>query len=381
MNILIVHNFYKTSGGEDTVVFNEIEILRKNGHKVFTYFKYNDNIDISGFNKIGLFKRTIFNRSIKKELTEIIKSNQIEVVHCHNTFPLISFSVYQYAKKAGCKVVQTIHNFRFLCANGEFVKDGEVCEDCLTVGLRCALKNKCYHKSFFQTFAWVEMQKRFRKKRGYKYVDKFICLTEFNKEKLSFIIPREKICVKANGSKFEPEYSKEKRNQFLFVGRLEKIKGCELLISAFSRNGMPKLKICGEGKEREQLERLASRCENIEFAGKLDSEKLKKELERSYAVIVPSKWYEGFPMIIAESFSLGVPVIANDMGNLPYIVQDKVNGMIYDRNSVDSMAEIVLNLYHDPELQKQLQENAFDTFKSQLSNEKNYQNLMRIYQE
>ncbi len=381
MNILIVHNFYKTSGGEDTVVFNEIEILRKNGHKVFTYFKYNNNIDISGFNKIGLFKRTIFNRSIKKELTEIIKSNQIEVVHCHNTFPLISFSVYQYAKKAGCKVVQTIHNFRFLCANGEFVKDGEVCEDCSTVGLRCALKNKCYHKSFFQTFAWVEMQKRFRKKRGYKYVDKFICLTEFNKEKLSFIIPREKICVKANGSKFEPEYSKEKRNQFLFVGRLEKIKGCELLISAFSRNGMPKLKICGEGKEREQLERLASRCENIEFAGKLDSEKLKKELERSYAVIVPSKWYEGFPMIIAESFSLGVPVIANDMGNLPYIVQDKVNGMIYERNSVDSMSEIVLNLYHDPELQKQLQENAFDTFKSQLSNEKNYQNLMRIYQE
>jgi len=379
MNILIVHNYYKIPGGEDTVVKNEIELLKSHGHNVYTYFKYNSKLKTTGLNKLKIFKQTIFNKSIKKDLKTLICKYNIEIVHCHNTFPIISPSVYKYAKKFGCKVFQTIHNFRFLCASGELVKNGQICEKCLERNIYCSLKDKCYHNSFLQTLTWVLMQKKFRRTKGFKNVDKFICLTEFNKKLLSYIIPPEKICIKPNGSKFNLDYSEEEKSQFLFVGRVEDIKGLDILISAFSKQRMPVLKICGSGKDVDKYKKLANGYKNIEFVGFLEKEELKKEWKKSYALIVPSKWYEGFPMVISESFSLGIPVIANNIGNLPYIIKDNYNGLIYNRNDEVDLGNKVKSLIKDIKLRKTLSKNAFETFSSELTNEINYKSLIDIY--
>lgn len=377
MNILIVHNFYKIPGGEDTVVKNEIKLLKMHGHNVYTYFKDNKDISTNGiFNKIKLFKNTIFNKSIKKEIQTIIKENKIDVVHCHNTFPLISPSIYKYAKQMGCKVFQTIHNFRFLCASAELYKDKTICEECLNKNIKCALKHKCYHNSFSQTLSWYKLQKNFRKKKLYNYVDKFICLTEFNSIKLSHIIPKEKIAIKPNFAFIDSKISKKSSEQFLYLGRIEEIKGIDTLINVFSKDGMPKLVLCGKGNDLEKY-KACVKTDNILFKGFCNKEQMVEELEKSTAIIVPSKWYEPFSMVLVEGMHAGISVIARNIGSLPYNVLDNVNGLLF--NTEDELSDIVKNLYNDKTLQDKLSIGAYNYAKEKLSAEVNYQKLMSIY--
>ena len=379
MNILIVHNFYKIPGGEDSVVKNEIELLKMHGHNVYTYFKDNKNISTNGiFNKIKLFKNTIFNRTIKKEIQAIIKENKIDIVHCHNTFPLISPSIYKYSKQMGCKAFQTIHNFRFLCASADFVRNECICQDCINKGMKCALKNKCYHNSFSQTLSWYKLQKNFRRKKLYKYVDKFICLTEFNKEILSNIIPNEKIVVKPNFSFFERiEDSSKDKTHFLYIGRIEKIKGIQTLIDVFNKENMSKLVICGTGNDLNYFKNNMNNA-NIVFKGFCNKEELSKELDKSIALIVPSNWYEGFPMTIAEAMSVGVPIIARNIGNLPYIVKNNETGLLFNTN--EELTGLVSYLNTSQEKRKELSNNCIKYVNEYLSPNENYKILMDIYE-
>ena len=379
MNILIVHNFYKIPGGEDSVVKNEIELLKMHGHNVYTYFKDNKDISTNGiFNKIKLFKNTIFNRTIKKEIQTIIKENKIDIVHCHNTFPLISPSIYKYAKQMGCKVFQTIHNFRFLCASADFVRNECICQDCINKVMKCALKNKCYHNSFFQTLSWYKLQKNFRRKKLYKYVNKFICLTEFNKEILSNIIPNEKIVVKPNFSFFERiEDSSKDKTHFLYIGRIEKIKGIQTLIDVFNKENMSKLVICGTGNDLNYFKNNMNNA-NIVFKGFCNKEELSKELDKSIALIVPSNWYEGFPMTIAEAMSVGVPIIARNIGNLPYIVKNNETGLLFNTN--EELTGLVSYLNTSQEKRKELSNNCIKYVNEYLSPNEIYKILMDIYE-
>ncbi len=379
MNVLIVHNFYKIPGGEDTVVNNEIKLLQLHGHNVYTYFVNNDIISTNGIiNKIKLFRNTKFNRYIKKEIQCIIKKNNIEIVHCHNTFPLISPSIYKYSNEMGCKVFQTIHNFRFLCASADFVKNGKICKECLVKNIKSAVKNKCYHNSYLQTLSWYNLQKNFRRKKLYKYVDKFICLTDFNKEILTDIIPRDKIVVKPNFSFFRNDLTDEgTKNQYLYVGRIENIKGIQTLIDVFSQENMPNLVLCGTGNDYEKFKSLV-KTNNILFKGFCTKDTIIEELKKSVALIVPSNWYEGFPMTIAEAMSMGVPVIARNIGNLPYIVKNDYDGIIFNNN--DELTQIIIKLINDKDLQNKLSFSAKEYIKNELSPEINYKKLISIYE-
>jgi glycosyltransferase involved in cell wall biosynthesis len=379
MNILIVHDYYVTPGGEDTVVENEINLLKEHGHNVSTFFVYNKKIKTKGvFSYFKLFKNTIYNKTIKKTISEIIVSKNIQIVHCHNTFPLISPSIYKYAKECGCKVYQTIHNFRFLCASADFMRKNRICEQCLKHGSLCALIHKCYHNSFLQTLTWYLMQKKFLMAKGYNYVDKFICLTSFNKAKLSEVIPYGKIVVKPNFCFPEIVTNIIHNNlDFVFLGRLESNKGVQLLIDAFSKENMPNLILIGDGQKYEEL-RSSNTSKNIKFLGFLPHKKATEILAQSYCLIVPSLWYEGFPMNIVESYSFGIPVIANNVGNLPFVVEDNVTGLLFD-GSANSLREKVLLLKNNRPERERLGHNAKLAFSNNYSPEKNYSMLIDIY--
>lgn len=183
-NILIVHNYYQIPGGEDTVVANEMKLLKEHGHKVVLYSRNNSELkDMGKLQKLMLPLNTVFNLKSYKEIKKIIKQEKIDIVHVHNTLNLISPSVYYSARKCGVPVVQTIHNFRLLCPGATFYRDGHICEDCVEHGLVCAIKHSCYRGSKIQTFACVISTKIHRMTGIYQKVN-FICLTEFNREKL-----------------------------------------------------------------------------------------------------------------------------------------------------------------------------------------------------
>ena len=182
--ILLVHNYYKIPGGEDTVVNNEKRLLEENGHCVFLYTRSNKEMeDISALQKLFLPFSSIFSLRTYKEIRKFIQKENIDLVHVHNTLTLISPSVYYAAFSCGVPVVQTMHNFRLLCPAATFVRNGRICEDCVDQGLGCAVRYGCYRGSREQTLVNAAILKLHRMLGTYRKLF-YICLTEFNKEKL-----------------------------------------------------------------------------------------------------------------------------------------------------------------------------------------------------
>ena len=249
-NILIVHNYYQIPGGEDTVVANEKHILEKYGHKVYLYTRTNEELkDLNILQKLALPFKFIFNLETYKDIYRIIKDNNIDIVHVHNTLMIISPSVYYAALRNKIPIVQTIHNFRFLCPSATFYRDGAICEECVTKGLGCAIIYGCYRNSRFQTLACVICMKIHRITGIYGKIN-YICLTEFNKEKLLKLkqIKESRVFVKPNFVVAQ-DLSIRDRNGFLFVGRLEEIKGIIELLEAWYQADLEdeQLNICGIG--------------------------------------------------------------------------------------------------------------------------------------
>ena len=183
-NILIVHNYYQIPGGEDTVVANEKKMLEDHGHKVILYTRNNSELkEMSKFQKLKLPFTTIFNPRTYKDIKRIIRKENIDVVHVHNTLNLVSPAVYYAALSCKLPVVQTVHNFRLLCPGATFYRDGHICEDCVHHGLKCAIKHNCYRGSKAQTLVCVVNTWIHRMTGVYGKIN-YICLTEFNKQKL-----------------------------------------------------------------------------------------------------------------------------------------------------------------------------------------------------
>ncbi len=200
MNVLVAHDLYQQRGGEETVARSEVELLKAKGNNVIFYTR--DNYEIETFSKVQklLMPLTmIFSIRTYREIKRLIKENNIDIVHVHNTLPLISPSIFYAAKKLKVPVVQTIHNFRMICPNTWFYRDGHICEECLEKGIYCSLKHKCYRNSFIQTLGVVMCNKVHRITGIYKYVS-FICLTEFNRSKIIQLkcVDPNKVYVKPN---------------------------------------------------------------------------------------------------------------------------------------------------------------------------------------
>lgn len=182
--ILIIHNHYQIPGGEDTVVENEKKLLEDNGHDVILYTRNNNEIKtMSALKKLLLPLTTIYNPRSARDVTKIIKQEKIDIVHVHNTLNLISPSVYYAAVKCGVPVVQTVHNFRLICPGATLYREGHICEDCIEKGLGCAVRQGCYRHSKAQTLILVISVLLHRATGIYGRLN-YICLTEFNREKL-----------------------------------------------------------------------------------------------------------------------------------------------------------------------------------------------------
>lgn len=379
--VLIVHNFYQIPGGEDIVVANEKQMLEANGHEVILYTRHNSELkSFSKFQKILLPFSTIFNLKTYHDIKKIIREEKIKIVHVHNTLNLISPSVYYAALHSHIPVVQTIHNFRLLCPGATFFKNGHVCEECLNKGLICSIKNKCYRGSRIQTLACVVSTYIHRCMNIYGKLN-YICLTEFNKEKLLCLkqIKEENIYIKPNfvtSAKVVVPY-KDRANQIVYVGRLEEIKGMDVLLEAWKIMGKdaPKLLMCGTGPLEEWCRTyIDENClNNVEMLGFLPNEQVRAIVGNSKALVLPTQVYEGFPMTIAEAYAAGTPVIGSDLGNTGSLIQNGKNGWKFQPKSVEQLVESVEKIQRTFE---GLDEESINRY----SAEKNYEQLRNIYE-
>lgn len=390
--ILMVHNFYQIPGGEDSVFKNEKKLLEKHGHKVVLYTRHNNELEnYSIFNKLLLPITTVFNFKTYNDVISIIKKEKIDIVHVHNTLNLVSPSVYYAAVKCGIPVVQTIHNFRMLCPGANLYRDGQICEDCLKYGLKCSIKHKCYRNNKIHTLACVITTKIHRLLGIYKKIN-YICLTEFNKRKLlqlnevskKMVVDPEKVYVKpnfVNDSICPIIPASNRKQQFIYVGRLEELKGTDILLKAWKKLGESsyKLLLCGTGPmEKWCREYISDNNLNAELIGYIDNNDVRKLIAESRALILPTQCYEGFPMTIVEAYSVGTPVITGNIGNSSDLVIDKTTGRLFEYNSDYDLSKKIKDIVDCQ--QEFYGENAYSVFKKELSSENNYLRLIEIYE-
>lgn len=378
-NILIVHNYYQIPGGEDTVVANEKKMLEEHGHKVILYSRNNAELkQMSKLQKPFLPITTVFNPRTYKEIKRLIKSEKIDIVHVHNTLNLISPAVYYAARAMKAPVVQTVHNFRLLCPGATFYRDGHICEDCVESGLWCAVKHKCYRGSRIQTLACV-ISTWFHRMTGIYGKINYICLTEFNRQKLLNLkqIKPERVFVKPNFVESKDGFVLEenRENQFVFAGRLDKLKGVDILFEAWKRMGdtAPKLVVCGTGPMEDWCKTFIQQNDvNIEMRGFVSNAETLKIIANSKALILPTQWYEGFPMSIVEAFSVGTPVICSDLGNVGGIVEEGVTGCKFRADSAEGIINAVRRCGG-------MCESTMSEFNNEYSDIRNYEMMTKIY--
>lgn len=376
--ILVVHNYYQIPGGEDTVVANEKRLLEEYGHQVILYSRNNSELKkMSTIRKIFLPFTTVFNPRTYWEVKQIIKKEHIDIVHVHNTLNLISPSVYYAARACRTPVVQTVHNFRLLCPGATFYRDGHICEDCVEHGLWCAVRHGCYRESMLQTLVCV-INTMIHRITGIYGKMNYICLTEFNKNKLLNLkyISAEQIYVKPNFT-YEPDTQNEIGEFYLFIGRIEDIKGIPIILESFKRMPDKQLIIAGTGSKLDEYKFKAKEYSNIEFKGFVQKNELQQLLKRAKAVVVTSQWYETFGMIIAEAFASRVPVIVGDIGNVGNLVDDSINGVKFQYNSAEALIQAV-DRFEQLD-RKLLGENAFKKYKLYFEKSMNYEMIEMIY--
>lgn len=428
--VLLVHNRYKIAGGEDTVAANEKKMLEEHGHRVIVYERSNMELeDFSKLRKLMLPFTSIFSIRSYRQVKRLIEENDVDIVHVHNTLSLVSPSVYYAAFKCGVPVVQTMHNFRLICPGGSFYRDGfvqaeaaaeggessegaesaesndrfgQICEECAAKGLGCAVKHSCYRKSRVQTIVSAAILKIHRVLGTYRKIN-FICLTKFNKYKLlqlndlGKIINPARVFIKPNftydlhdrlsgadkqESKDSAEKSCKENGYYVFVGRLEKLKGIELLTDAFIRMPNRQVYIMGDGVLEQEIKEKCRKhnAGNIKFMGRTKGSEYAGTLAKAKALIVTSQCYETFGMSAAEAYSLGVPVIAGDIGNIGDIVIEGKTGLHFRYNSVDALIDTIdkFEQLGKDDIEK-MRENALRYYRENLTEEQNYKILTDIY--
>lgn len=382
--ILVVHNHYQIPGGEDTVVANEVKLLKDYGHEVVLYSRNNSEIkEQTKLEKLCLPFASIFSIKTYREVKRIIKKHNIDVVHVHNTLNLISPSVYYAAFACKVPVLQTIHNFRLLCPSGVFYRNGSICEDCTKKGLRNAISHSCYRGSKLQTFIISLTLKLHRMLGTYKKIEGYICLSEFMKEKMETLIDQKKLFVKPNFMPRPPRITIEnklnKDKYYLYIGRLEENKGIPLLLDAFEKLPDERLIIIGDGFYKEEMiRRIEDKAlNNISYVGFKSGVEKTELIKNAKAVIVPSQWYEPFGMVVVEAYQSLTPVIVSNLGTLPTIVKNEKTGMVFQSDSSNHLAKIIKKM--SKRNKEDFEANIKELFSERYSEEINYLMLSDIY--
>jgi len=382
MRILIVHNYYKIPGGEDTVVDNESRLLSQKGHKVYFYKRNNEEMAHYGrLRKLMLPIDTIFSLKSYKEVLDIIDMKKIDIVHVHNTVCVISPSIYYAAFKRGVPVVQTIHNFRLICPGASLSRNGKICEECAGKSLFHAARYGCYRNSRMNTFAVATMES-IHKWIGTYHKLNYICLTEFNKKQLlkmnarkEYINP-DNVYVKPNFVVCHREMIpfNKRKNQIVYAGRLDPTKGIRLLFHAWKAIDEYELIVCGTGPEEAWCKKFIknSHISNIQMLGFVPNSEVIEIIADSKALILPTQWYEGFPMVLVESFSCGTPVLGSDIGNVNDIIVEGQNGLHFNHASAKDMVRAVKQLGDMCSSTREVSQTFY-------SAEANYGILMNIY--
>jgi len=397
MKIAIVHNAYGLISGEDVVVNNLATLLEKRDITVQWFSRSSAEIEETKLGKIPAFFSGIHNPFSRRSFGCFLRQFNPDIVHIHNLYPLISPAILPECTAQGIPVVMTVHNFRLACPNGLLMSHDELCHRCL--GGReywCILRN-CENSFFKSTGYTIRTAVARILRRYYNHVNHFICLNDFQRDLLiKEGLPADRATVLSNpislnmkipprtlgaDKKMDPrqEHSGMTGGGYVaYVGRLSPEKDILTLIESARRLGDLQFKFAGSYHRMPEV--IKQKPDNCEFLGQLDAEDLVRFYRDARMVVFATRCYEGFPTVLLEAMSYGLPVVCSRIGGLPMIVEDGVNGLLYEPGNAVELADRIRMLWQDTALCQKLGEAGQRKMQEEYAAERLMDRLIGIYE-
>lgn len=352
-------------------------------HEVELFEANNDGIDgLAGSVKTAI--SCLWSFSSQRSFVARLSRFEPDIVHVHNFFPQISPAIHYAAYSRGIPVVQTLHNYRLICPGTYMVRDGAACEACTHEWYPAsAVRSGCYRKSRMASAAVANMLVLHRAMGTWKKkVSCFIALSEFARQRFAQNgIPASRITVKPNFLTDDPGQGRGGNNFVLFVGRLSEEKGISCMLEAW-RALRPKsrLVIVGDGPLSSEVKEAMNLDQSIRWLGFRSRPEILKLMGEAIALVFPSLWYEAFPLVLAEAFASGLPVIGSNLGSTAEIVSHRRTGLLFTPGSpLDLAAALQWAFTHRDEFDA-MREAARCEFESKYTADANYKALMNIYE-
>lgn len=355
----------------------EIDLLREHGHEVLFYQRHNDELKTISLPAAAV--STIWAKRSTDDLDRLCKEFQPDVVHVHNTVPLISPSLYWAAVRRNIPIIQTLHNFRLICPQAMLLRDGKVCEDCIGKLPWRSVSRKCYRESAVQSAVLTGMLATHHVLGTYRdKVTRYIALNEFCKQKFiqSGMSPH-LFRIKPNFVSSPAKQSQAARSGGIFIGRLSPEKGLNVLTEALGLLGGQDIKIVGKGPLEEEI----GKTFKDGYIGFKPAAEVQVLLQSAQFLVAPSTCYETFGLVAIEAFSCGTPVIASRHGGLGELVNDGVTGLLFNPGDARDLASKIAWARANPEAMAAMGNNARAEYEAKYTPGRNYEILRSIYEE
>ncbi|MFD2418476.1 glycosyltransferase [Amycolatopsis pigmentata] len=345
MKVLVVHNRYRSEqpSGENNVVDQEVALLAGAGHEVGVFERRSDDIATMSLpRKATVPLRVPWNARARADLTARLHRDRPDVVHIHNTFPLLSPSVLAACTDVGVPAVATLHNYTQICPPGTLYRDGRICGECAGSHPIPAVRHGCYRGSALATVP-MAVGLAVNRRRWWSGITRFFCISGAQREILvQGGMPAEKMIVKHNFVADPGTRRHGTGEHVLFLGRLTEEKGVRLLMTAWEacagELGVP-LVIAGAGPMRTEVEQWVASRGDVRYLGLKDPAECRELLARSVAVVAPSTWLEAFGLVVVEAMAAAVPAVAPAHGAFPELVEDGVTGLLHRPHDPASLAD------------------------------------------
>lgn len=383
MRIVLIHNFSTDTNGEDIYFLSLVKLLQNKHHTIFLYTKNNKFIKSDLLNQLGIIKRMFANELVENELRKIINRFKPDVVHIHNVYPLISPTIYRICKTLHVPIVQTIHNYRFMCAKGILFRDGKVCELC--VGKKVfypSIIYGCYHNSRLGSFVFSSSFSFHQMRKSFDCIDHYVFTSAFTR---NYYLKN--LDLAQNKTTVIPHFvslgirkisDPNRRSCFLFVGRLAEEKGIISLLDLFVTLPKLKLVVIGSGPLRGKINQY-KKYKNILVKKFLPREEVFRYMRNALCTIIPSLFYETGPLVMIESFANGIPVIVPKFGSFEEAVEDGKTGIFFKYNDFEDLRDKILYVSENkPEIEK-MQKFIREEYLHKYTPEKHYYALLKVY--
>ncbi|MBE9179730.1 glycosyltransferase [Oculatella sp. LEGE 06141] len=383
MKVLQVHNEYQFSGGEEAVLDAEHTMLKHYGHEVRQWVVSSSALkNANVLAKVGLSLKSIWSIDAYRQMRQQLNHFRADVVHVHNTIPLLTPSIYAACHDSGVAVVQTLHNYKLICPGSNLYRNERLCEDCVGKAFTYpALLHGCYRRDRLSTIFAVTGLSVNRLRGTYRNdIDVYIALTEFARQKMiEGGLPPDKVAVKPNFVNADIQVGSHQEDYALFAGRLIPQKGIKTLLQAWrSLDGTIPLKVVGRGMLESML--TTDVPKGVEYLGAVPRQEVLSLMQKAKLLIFPSEWYEGFPMTIVEAFATGLPVVASRLGSTAEIVRENQSGWLFQPGDANDLSRVVQRAWSNP---TDLQQRGFlarKQYEEEYSIDKNYCATIGIYQ-